>query len=103
MTSKGKTKTAFTYDIDASITGDEDFFTIDPDSGQIRVGEVAFPDPIPAEVTPTTANVTEPSGWSTQRSTTEGDNTFSLIVTADGQGRQQPQDYNRSEHLSRQT
>ena len=76
---KGKTKTAFTYDIKASITGDEDFFTIDLDSGQIRVGEVDFPDPIPAEVSPTTA--TEPDMVDPTLDY-EGDNTFSLIVTA---------------------
>ena len=76
---KGKPKTAFTYDIRASITGDEDFFTIDLGSGQIRVGEVPFPDPIPAEVSPTTA--TEP-GMVDPTLDYEGDNTFSLIVTA---------------------
>ena len=76
---KGKTKTAFTYDIDASITGDEDFFTIDPDSGQIRVGEVGFPDPIPAEVSP--ADTDEPDMVDPTLDY-EGDNTFSLIVTA---------------------
>ena len=76
---KGKPKTAFSYDIGASITGDETFFTIDPDSGQIRVGEVAFPDPIPAEVSPTAA--TEP-GMVDPTLDYEGDNAFSLIVTA---------------------
>ena len=78
---KGKPKTAFSYDIDASITGDEDFFTIDPDSGQIRVGEVEFPDPIPAEVSPAAAGVTEPAMVDPTLDY-EGDNTFSLIVTA---------------------
>ena len=78
---KGKPKTAFTYDIEASITGDEAFFTIDPDSGQIRVGEVEFPDPIPAEVSPAATGVTEPAMVDPTLDY-EGDNTFSLIVTA---------------------
>ncbi len=78
---EGNLKTAFRYDIDASITGDEDFFTIDQDSGQIRVGEVAFPDPIPAEVSPAADGVTEPAMVDPTLDY-EGDNTFSLIVTA---------------------
>ena len=44
----GRLKTTFSYDIDSTITGDEEYFTIDRASGQIRVGEVAFPDPLPA-------------------------------------------------------
>ena len=35
--------TTFSYDLDATVSGDNDYFDIDTASGQIRVGEVAFP------------------------------------------------------------
>ena len=85
---KGKPKTTFSYDIGASITGHEEYFTIDADSGQIRVGEVDFPNPVSSGV-----------DLNCQRAVAddliadcpekddpvldyEGNNTFSLIVTA---------------------
>ena len=78
---EGKPKTAFTYDIMATITGDDDYFTIDPNSGQIRVGEVEFPDPVSASVLPVPSGATEPDMVDPTLDF-EGDNTFSLIVTA---------------------
>ena len=45
----GDPKTTFSYNLDATVTGDDDYFMID-DHGQIRVKAVDFPDPIPAGV-----------------------------------------------------
>ena len=49
----GKIKTFFRYNLDATITGDDDYFTLASTTGQIKVGEVPFPNPIPAGVIPT--------------------------------------------------
>ena len=69
----------FTYDLKATVTGDDDYFDIDEDSGQIRVGEVLFPAPLPAGVMDPAAvapAMTDPT------LDYEGDNTFTLIVSA---------------------
>ena len=87
----GNVITEFEYSLDDSVTGDEDYFTISTSTGQIRVGSVPFPDPIPAGIVPTcdhdsdTApqvcpDVTDPT------LDYEGDNTFELIITATDTG-----------------
>ena len=85
---KGKVKTDFKYDIDATVTGDDSYFTIDTDSGQIRVGEVDFPDPVPAEVDQNCDRDDENTGKPDCPANDdpildyEGANTFTLVVTA---------------------
>ena len=44
---EGNPKTTFKYDLDATVTYADRYFTIDADSGQIRVGEIDFPIPLP--------------------------------------------------------
>ena len=45
-----KNPKSFTYDIDATVTNDDDYFEIDSGTGQIRVDMVGFPNPIPGDV-----------------------------------------------------
>ena len=68
------------YDLDATETNDDDYFTID-DYGQIRVGEVAFSDPLPAGVMALPTDATAP-GMDDPTLDFEGTNAFVLIVTA---------------------
>ena len=86
----GNPKTAFLYDLDATVTGDDDYFSIDTTTGQIRVNAVGFPDPVPADV------MEDCGDGSTQPNCPlmvdpaldyEGTNTFSLIVTARQDGK----------------
>ena len=75
----------FKYDLEATETNDDNYFTIDEDYGQIRVGEVDFPSVIPA-------TIIGPDGDAVPTETApdmedppldfEGTNTFVLIVTA---------------------
>ena len=51
--------TTFSYDLDSTITGDDDYFDIDTASGQIRVSEVEFPDPISADLQEPADTVTQ--------------------------------------------
>ena len=78
----GNSSTTFRYDLDATVTGDDRYFTIDADSGQIRVGEVRFPNPLPAQVSAVPAGATAPD-MDDPVLDHEGDNTFSLVVTAE--------------------
>ena len=41
---------AYRYDLDATVTNDNTYFYIVTTTGQIRVGSVDFPNPIPAAV-----------------------------------------------------
>ena len=81
----GNPKTFFEYDIDATVTGDDAYFTIDAGSGQIRVGEVEFPDPLPSGVDDVPSGATAP-GMTDPTLDYEGNNTFTLIVTAEDTG-----------------
>ena len=74
----GKT---FNYDLKASVTDHYKYFTIGTTTGQIRVGQVAFPDPLPAGVIGS-GNVTAPTMVDPTLDY-EGANTFSLVVTAE--------------------
>ena len=71
----------FTYDLDATTTNDANYFTIDPDHGQIRVGEVAFPDPLPAGIVAVPTVVTVPD-MDDPALDYEDFDTFVLVVTA---------------------
>ena len=82
LDAEGNPKTVFKYDLDATVTGDDRYFTIDADSGQIRVGEVDFPSPLPAGVSPVPEGATAP-GVDDPVLDYEGDNTFTLTVTAE--------------------
>ena len=82
---EGNAKTVFRYDLDATVTGADRYFTIDAGSGQIRVGEVDFPSPLSAEISPVPAGATPP-GVDDPVLDYEGVNTFSLIVTAEDAG-----------------
>ena len=82
----GRLKTTFSYDIGATITGDEEYFTMDPDSGQIRVGEVAFPDPLPAGVSPAVSPATDPDMDDPVLDYEGSKTSFTLIVTATDDG-----------------
>ena len=79
---EGNPKTTFKYDLDATVTGADRYFTIDADSGQIRVGEVDFPNPLPAEVSPVPTGAASPD-MDDPVLDYEGANTFTLIVTAE--------------------
>ena len=84
---KGKPKTTFSYKISDTITGDEEYFTIDEGSGQIRVGEVLFPNPVSSGVDlncerAAATDLADCPGMDDPVLDYEGDNTFSLIVTA---------------------
>ena len=78
---KGNPKTVFEYDLDATVTDANRYFTIDADSGQIRVDEVDFPNLLPAEASPVPTGATSPD-MDDPVLDYEGANTFSLIVTA---------------------
>ena len=75
----------FKYDLDATETNDNNYFTINENYGQIRVGEVDFPSVIPATIIGPDANAvpeeTEPD-MEDPALNFEGTNTFVLIVTA---------------------
>ncbi len=90
----GKIKTIFHYDLKATITGDDYYFTIATTTGQIKVGEVSFPNPTPAGVIPTCDRIIE--GGNTIPDCPamtdpgldfENDDTFTLIVTAVDSGK----------------
>ena len=68
------------YDLDATETNDDAYFTID-NNGQIRVGEVAFPDVLPAGVMAVPTDATPP-GMDDPELNFEGINAFGLTVTA---------------------
>ena len=78
---------SFEYSLDATITGADDYFSID-NYGQIRVKEVAFADPIPARFDPNcdddanTTDVPDCPAMDDPVLDFEGTNTFDLIVTA---------------------
>lgn len=77
----GDPKTTFSYDLDETITNDNAYFTISTTTGQIRVGEVPFPDPLPAGVSDVHSAATSPD-MDDPVLDYEGDNTFTLRVTA---------------------
>ena len=79
---RGNPKTTFIYDLDATVTGADRYFSIDADSGQIRVRAVDFPSPLPAGVSPVPAGAAAP-GMDDPVLDYEGDNSFTLIVTAE--------------------
>lgn len=84
----GDPKTTFSYDLKATITGDDDYFSIGTTTGQIRVKAVEFPDPVPANVTEnceetsSAADLKTCPGMVDPTLDYEGTNSFSLIVTA---------------------
>ena len=69
-------KTVFTYDLDATISGDDRYFTIDEDYGQIRVGDEAD----------ATALFVRAAGTADPTLDYEGDNEFVVTVTATDSG-----------------
>ena len=77
----GEITTTFKYGLEDTISGDDSFFTINFDTGQIRVGEVSFPAPLPAGVIDLPENVDAP-GMTDPTLDYEGNNTFTLIVSA---------------------
>ena len=82
-----KIKTFFRYDLDATITGHDDYFTIASTTGQIKVGEVAFPNPIPAGVIATCdhdddSDIPDCPPMTDPNLDHESGDTFTLIVTA---------------------
>ncbi len=78
MTEEGKT---FIYDLNATETNDNAYFTIDEATGQIRVGEVDFPNPLPDGVSAVPSDAAAP-GKDDPTLDDEGVNTFVVIVTA---------------------
>ena len=85
----GEPETTFSYDLKATITGDDDYFDIDEDSGQIRVNEVAFDvDALPANVIADCDDLTDDAdkpdcpAMDDPVLDYEGTNTFTIIVTA---------------------
>ena len=83
----GAPKTTFSYDLSATISGDDDYFSIGTTTGQIRVKSVDFPDPVPADVIEDCGDddvTDDPAcpGMVDPALDYEGTNTFSLIVTA---------------------
>ncbi len=89
LDSDGDPKTTFSYDLTATISGDDDYFYIDTATGQIRVRSVDFPDPVPSEVTENCEETAAEDDIKTCPDMVdptldyEGTNTFSLIVTAE--------------------
>ena len=79
----GNPKTSFEYTLEDTVTGDDTYFTIDKASGQIRVGEVAFPDPLPAGVDDVPDDPVTAPAMTDPTLDYEGDNTFTLIVTTE--------------------
>lgn len=84
----GDPKTTFSYSLDATISGDDDYFSIGTSTGQIRVKAVPFPDPVPADVMENCEEAASDPDLKTCPEMVdpmldfEGANTFSLIVTA---------------------
>ena len=77
----GNPKTTFRYDLEDTPTGDDRYFTIDADSGQIRVGEVRFPPPLAIDVSAVPAGATPPDITDPVLDH-EDEDTFTLVVTA---------------------
>ena len=75
-----ETDVTFEYDLDATETNDNNYFTID-NYGQIRVGEVDFPSAIPATIIGPVSPATPP-GMEDPVLDFEGTNTFVVMVTA---------------------
>ena len=86
----GEPETTFKYDLDATITGHDDFFDIDEESGQVRVSEVEFDlDALPASViadcdddADANNDVADCPDMDDPVLDYEGANSFTLIVTA---------------------
>ena len=84
----GDPKTTFSYDLKATVTGDDDYFSIGTTTGQIRVKAVDFPDPVPADLMENCEETSSDADLKTCPDMVdptldyEGTNTFSLIVTA---------------------
>lgn len=84
----GDPKTTFSYNLDATVTGDDDYFSIGTTTGQIRVKAVDFPDPVPADVMENCEETSSDADLKTCPDMVdptldyEGTNTFALIVTA---------------------
>ena len=81
----GNVVTTFEYTIKDTVTGDDAFFKINEDTGQIRVGSVAFANPTPAGVDPLPDNAAPSVADGAMDDPTldyEGKNSFTLIVTA---------------------
>ena len=85
----GNVVTTFEYTLDDTVTGDDSFFTINLDTGQIRVGSVDFADPTPAGVDPLPEDAAPGPDDEINPAKDdptldyEGKNTFTLIVTAE--------------------
>ena len=77
----GEITTTFKYSLEDTISGDDTYFTINDDTGQIRVGAVSFPAPLPAGVIDLPDGVTAPA-MTDPTLDYEGNNTFTLIVSA---------------------
>ena len=77
----GEKDVTFTYDLDGTLSNDGNYFTIDPNHGQIRVGEVVFPDSPPVGVMDVPDVATAPDKDDPTLNF-EGVNTFVLVVTA---------------------
>ena len=77
----GNPKSTFRYDLEDTPTGDDRYFTVDADSGQIRVGEVGFPPQTAIDVSPVPEGATVPDTADPVLDH-EDDDTFTLVVTA---------------------
>ena len=77
----GNPKSTFRYDLEDTPTGDDRYFTIDADSGQIRVGEVGFPPQTAVDMSPVPGGETAPDTADPVLDH-EDDDTFTLVVTA---------------------
>ena len=71
----------YKYDLDATVTNDNAYFYIATTTGQIRVGSVPFPNPVPAAVIDNTGDGTDPVTTDPTLDY-EGVNSFTVIVTA---------------------
>ena len=71
----------FKYDLVATVTTDNSYFTID-NYGQIRVGEVDFPSPLPPHLEAVPDGVTAPDNDDPALDYEGASKTFSLVVTA---------------------
>ena len=82
----GNVVTTFNYTLEDTVTGDDSFFIINEDTGQIRVRSVDFADPTPAGVDPLPNDATPSVANGAMDDPTldyEGKNEFTLIVTAE--------------------
>ncbi len=82
----GNVVTTFEYTLEDTVSGDDAYFRIDQETGQIRVRSVAFADPTPAGVDPLPAGATPSVSDGAMDDPTldyEGKNTYELIVTAE--------------------